>query len=112
MHAALPDEPVACLAAPVRTLLVGSHCFLAASVQAMQAQTPLLFLASDRSATLRSMLCAVERTMTWRSGSPRGRAEAPIACVQLEVCNEYSQSSGKNPRLPLCSVRQVCAHRI
>jgi hypothetical protein len=58
------------------------------------------------------MLCAVERTMTWRSGSPRGRAEAPIACVQLEVCNEYSQSSGKNPRLPLCSVRQVCAHRI
>jgi hypothetical protein len=78
MHAALPDEPVACLAAPVRTLLVGSHCFLAASVQAMQAQTPLLFLASDRSATLRSMLCAVERTMTWRSGSPRaGRAEAP-----------------------------------
>lgn len=94
MHAALPDEPVACLAAPVRTLLVGSHCFLAASVQAMQAQTPLLFLASDRSATLRSMLCAVERTMTWRSGSPRaGRAEAPIACVQLEDCNEYSRIS-------------------
>ena len=76
MHAALPDEPVACLAAPVRTLLVGSHCFLAASVQAMQAQTPLLFLASDRSATQRSMLCAVERTMTLRSGARREQQEA------------------------------------
>ena len=103
MHAALPDEPVACLAAPVRTLLVGSHCFLAASVQAMQAQTPLLFLASDRSATLRSMLCAVERTMTWRSGSPRaGRAEAPIECADLKSGMNILESRLQCERNPAC----------
>jgi hypothetical protein len=45
------------------------------------------------------MLCAVERTMTWRSGPRAGRAEAPIACVQLEVCKTESYPTDTYSRI-------------